>query len=692
MSAHFGHHHIQAILVHHHHHHNKCPFYKGQDPGKVLRKLTKFCGPKPCCLFFIISVILTLSIIIIKLYYLGESVSEQFHPNGGDYFSLNTSIVFPLSGLFCPSFVISKEEDDTSHWDASVYILSKVPSLSDGYNFTIDKQENLSIQGVSFHKNSFYLRNGSIYTISSCVLNVPSPAVSVCILKGATEYSFWQRSKKCLHSILLLPCNPHHPNITYRNITDQDDRYYFIHYISNTTVNFDVHIRRNMSFQAKMVHIDSSEYNCTLPGYDPLYKCSTGNLSMTFKGVAILVITANETQSVDWDHDTIHIDWTCDPEYGAITLIMVLPMVFVCVIFIVSCVILGYCLRKRESSNYTQQQRRAKLKPSRKRCYGFVCYGFACVFPSLTLALAFTCVEAILPVICTTPSMSGIFIPRDTRIIKFNSFFCSGVSISLSGNSYLTASLYVGSKAPLLNDRSDIIISDTAFELNCGDDWCSQNNNLYLNQDSSVQVNICLHQGSTSFYKRIKGNDSFQEWLDSSYPHGSGQPINSSTCAKDNFVVKQGDYYFFIVFGPHNAVSFLDVSIKLNRTEYSIPNGSAICTTQSYGTGSCTVYAPYIGTMTALIAMSDSNSISDKITIDATCIYRAVTFVPFCLLVFILNFLIFLLMCFGYIKYLILRRKKSPEEKKAPSFRVPSYIFFCHQQLSVYCYCTDSFR
>ena len=60
-------------------------------------------------------------------------------------------------------------------------------------------------------------------------------------------------------------------------------------------------------------------------------------------------------------------------------------------------------------------------------------------------AIMFTFLEAFFPVLATYSSEtdSGIFVHGDTQTFSFNSFFCSGYSISSYGSSHLLPTLHI---------------------------------------------------------------------------------------------------------------------------------------------------------------------------------------------------------------------------------------------------------
>ena len=256
------------------------------------------------------------------------------YPNGEDDFPLlNTSIVFPISGIFCKNFMISKTQNEfkgmsaqSSDWTVSVHVLPEVPLLFDECNFMIREKLNFNTPTM-LYENSFYLHKGSKYSISSCVVGAPSPA-NVCIVSGDREYNSWLHTRKCPHSIPLSVCSPY-PSIIHYGVADRDDKYYFIHYIDAATIGSEVFVQNWMSFWTEVIHIIGSNVHavtsCTIPNSKP-YNCSTDDLSVTFRGVAVLTVTAAGTSSnvVDY-YNSILIKWSCDPEESALIIMLLLP-------------------------------------------------------------------------------------------------------------------------------------------------------------------------------------------------------------------------------------------------------------------------------------------------------------------------------------------------------------------------------
>lgn len=67
----------------------------------------------------------------------------------------------------------------------------------------------------------------------------------------------------------------------------------------------------------------------------------------------------------------------------------------------------------------------------------------ACIsfFSFVVLALTFTFLEAIFPVLLYSTATHLVFSPGETRFFTINKFFCSSLSIDTAGSSHLSASL-----------------------------------------------------------------------------------------------------------------------------------------------------------------------------------------------------------------------------------------------------------
>ena len=74
----------------------------------------------------------------------------------------------------------------------------------------------------------------------------------------------------------------------------------------------------------------------------------------------------------------------------------------------------------------------------------------------VAISAMFTFLEAFFPVLATYSSEtdSGIFVHGDTQTFSFNSFFCSGYSISSYGSSHLSATLHIVNSDSVIGNYS----------------------------------------------------------------------------------------------------------------------------------------------------------------------------------------------------------------------------------------------
>ena len=122
--------------------------------------------------------------------------------SGADYFSPYTSLVFPVSGLYCDSYRVTKYSGSpaaTLLWDTSWYILNNLPTLSSLYNFSIpagEDQGTIVLEPGEFYQWSFILHAGSRYDISSCVMR-GNDAAELWVIKGKAQFREWVAKKQC---------------------------------------------------------------------------------------------------------------------------------------------------------------------------------------------------------------------------------------------------------------------------------------------------------------------------------------------------------------------------------------------------------------------------------------------------------------------------------------------------------------
>ena len=99
-----------------------------------------------------------------------------------------TSLVFPVSGLYCHSHSMKKYSgSSTVLWDASLYILKNLPSTTSQYILRASIIM-ITLMAGEFYQWSFILYSGSRYEINSCVLGEGNDA-ELLVIKGETLFN-----------------------------------------------------------------------------------------------------------------------------------------------------------------------------------------------------------------------------------------------------------------------------------------------------------------------------------------------------------------------------------------------------------------------------------------------------------------------------------------------------------------------
>lgn len=789
-----GHHHshhshnIQAqqhlLHPHHGHHGHGTSFH-----GKKVRKLAGLCAnPKWRSRLYVGGFILTCTSIMISLH----SVILRFMPSPSCtnvYFSPHSSIAFDISGMYCDKLTVKKYLDNSpaSYWNTSLYLLHQMPNLSTVYDFTLS--ENITLPASGFYKLSFYLHQGSSYTIKTCKLNSrESNDVQVCVVRGDNNLNDWIKTRFCkqLHSIK--SCNSSSwVNFTYSEVINVTDTYYFVYSTQNE---IEASLLVDMAFINLEYSVEQNNVyrQCTISG--ETQSCAI-DIPTNFIGTAVLVTSAQTDQPDVWKN-SLPVSWECDPSFGSFEIHMFLPSAvpeFLYIIFFLSSVCIAvychgrrtiwlermwlvliivstivaipislafnilwaqrvavgfswscdpedakqplyfsvpfqavisltilvsfmfvfYSMLKRQSErvgnqnestrrgqqttdnleqqqsgdqnvsirqegnqnidNLEQQQtgnqnasirQEGHQRDSRKLSRTiFMIKVMSIMFFSAAFC---TFLEAILPIMSIYSEQVNIFTPGDTHIFTVKNYFISSLSMDYIGSPYLTATLYVSDEQPQLKHTT----YGTSETLVCNQIECERIWQSYLNQQSSVNINVCLNEselfnGANATFYIIKGVNS--DTSDDSQIHvspGSLQKLvilnECNKCFERKLFIEDQnvDRYFFILKGYNHSI--IDVNLQFNRTDYfpEYINASKVtsCTIGSHSIDSCTssLSNKIFGSSTALIVVtSDLDKPffewQETMCITLSSNYRASTWTSLWLPVFVFNMIVFSVLC-----------------------------------------------
>ena len=238
-------HHIQVPPPHQHHVIVSVKNYRKEVLNCSKTKVGRKC----------IAIIIPLAVLLAILYFglkflsgpgdLGQTLS------GANDFSPYTSIMFPVSGLYCDSYSMTKYSGSpvaTLSWNASMYILKDIPKLSTRHNFSVHREDQdvITLKPGEFYQWSFILHIGSRYEINSCVLGGSDNELLV--IRGEAVFNEWVVAGGCsgCRRYYLQPCNlTTEQNLAHTISTD--DKYYFV-YLSSRTNRKVSHIQVSMLF------------------------------------------------------------------------------------------------------------------------------------------------------------------------------------------------------------------------------------------------------------------------------------------------------------------------------------------------------------------------------------------------------------------------------------------------------------
>ena len=199
------------------------------------------------------------------------------------------------------------------------------------------------------------------------------------------------------------------------------------------------------------------------------------------------------------------------------------------------------------------------------------------------------------------------FASGDTRIKRFENFFCSGIKASTSyGFSDKSAKAYVIKQAPSLTDRSNVSFED-GFTL-----YADRYNywHFFLYKNSNISLDACINTGNGYWFYIIKGTSKWNDWKD--YASDSKAVFNSfiSRSCDNGMVTKRyrvtGNDHYYIAY--YNSDPDVEVSGKqtlgLHRFEYSEPPDTNLpsCSFAGPNTGSsCSVKVPMLSDQTKVL-------------------------------------------------------------------------------------------
>ena len=238
-----------------------------------------------------------------------------------------------MSGIYCDKLTVKKYWDNSpaSHWNTSLYLLYQMPNLSTAYNFIVS--ENITLSANEFYKWSFYLNDGSSYTIKACKVNgADTDDVQVCVIGGDKNLNDWIRTRSCENSHSIKLCNSSglvQINATYSKVIKESNSYYFVYSTQNeieaslqvdvSFISLEYSVERNIFLECTILSIADEDQSCVI------------NIPTNFSGAAAVATSAPLDDPTVW-MDTLPVSWECEAPMNSFQIYMFFASSYLCVI------------------------------------------------------------------------------------------------------------------------------------------------------------------------------------------------------------------------------------------------------------------------------------------------------------------------------------------------------------------------
>ena len=267
------------------------------------------------------------------------------HPSSGaDNISPYTTLLFPVSGLSCKSYTMTRYYGSPTGILTSMYILNKTPDLelSSIYNFSIHRSNKnmVKLKAGEFYQWSFWLHTNSTIEVNSCVWE--GDTVELIVIQGETKFREWVDTSKqadVAKIISLKPCSTiRDKQFLMANFykVPMNDKYYFV-YSSPQINRLDSLVHINMSFTKLEYSLNESgiHCNCSLDIehiYTEYYTYDCCRLPILFNGFVFVRTTPhNENSVIDWENK-VYITWSCDESYVAYLVLFFCPLLVLIIV------------------------------------------------------------------------------------------------------------------------------------------------------------------------------------------------------------------------------------------------------------------------------------------------------------------------------------------------------------------------
>lgn len=254
----------------------------------------------------------------------------------------------------------------------------------------------------------------------------------------------------------------------------------------------------------------------------------------------------------------------------------------------------------------------------------------------------------------------------DSQLISINSYFCEDVEmITVTEDAPVT--MYLLKEQPPLDSVSNVIIPAN-FTINNFKEyieeygWYDYEDYTYtininyvtwsfqLYNGSNVTLKACTDDGNDASFIFIQSKNNYYNFMEYEALNGKRYEINS--CPQDQLLlheqITENDRYYFIFQATTNKNPVVNLTLSLNRTEYTVNDNGINCTSPT-----CTLPVPLGEYKYVLLQTQDTLSTSlqygSRIQFIWNCIprqwiYIVIFFIPliFCCTLFISMYFIFL--------------------------------------------------
>ena len=222
--------------------------------------------------------------------------------------------VVPYSSFFCADITLT---DKSVRTGASLYLITKVPSLTNQNNFTINSSLNIAENKYRFW--NYYLHPNSSFTTVVCVV---ANSGTFYLIQGRQQFVSWIDEPDVYNAIESfriesLCSETKYDHYTY--LATLADEYYFVFYSNGSaTLQLNVEISINQS-QYSQLNLQSPA-NCSVP---PVGECT---LTVPYGSDYQALIAADIPKDVDWE-ESVHIDWHCVNRGWAYAVVISVPII-----------------------------------------------------------------------------------------------------------------------------------------------------------------------------------------------------------------------------------------------------------------------------------------------------------------------------------------------------------------------------